>query len=86
MKELHNLIGRLRASIQGALDGAEMDAEEIIERSIVIEQLKEELSLVIEIENWLNPSGKKLTQQNTHSVISPYDLNSVAKHKSKKLK
>lgn len=49
MKKLKSTIAQLDASIQGALDGLELDnKDDIIEKSAVIEQLKTELSLIRE--------------------------------------
>lgn len=46
------VIKLLKASIQGALDGAELDnTDDVIEKSAIIEQLKVEMKIITDYEN-----------------------------------
>lgn len=53
-KELRSKVGVLESTIAGALDGLQFDADEVIERSVVLEQLQEQLLMAQEIQKILN--------------------------------
>lgn len=74
MKKVSNILARMEASLNGSLDGLELDnTYDVIEKSTVIEMIKDLKMLVNE------------AQQQVKNLNIPAVIKSVCKHKKKML-